>query len=171
MASSVIYVTHDQAEAMVMSDRIIVMEKGKIQQSDVPRKIYERPANKFVADFIGLINFIDGRVVARRDSGGTIELANIPGPERIESGLPPGTGDGDRVTLAVRPENISLSAKPSPDAIKGRLVRKVYLGNEVDYRVSIGPIEIRVTTDAAEEDFGEGGDVWLTFKKGFAFAM
>jgi iron(III) transport system ATP-binding protein len=168
---TVIYVTHDQAEAMVMSDRIIVMDKGLIQQSAVPRMIYERPANKFVADFIGLINFIDGKIVSRQGLAGMIELDGIPESGQIKSELPPGSREGDQVTLAIRPENTTISLRAIKAGIKGKVVRRVYLGNQIDYRVTTGTIEIRVTTDTTEEDLTEGSDVWIAFKKVFAFRM
>jgi iron(III) transport system ATP-binding protein len=168
---TVIYVTHDQAEAMVMSDRIIVMDKGLIQQADVPRTIYERPANKFVADFIGLINFIDGRVASDAAGAGSVELAAISGSARIACELPPSARAGNRITLAVRPENIRLSLQAAPDGIPGRLLRKVYLGNQLDYRVTVGSVEIRAAADAAGDDLAEGQEVWLEFRKVLALRM
>ena len=162
---TVIYVTHDQAEAMVMSDRIIVMDKGLIQQSDVPRKIYESPANTFVADFIGLINFFEGTVLFVDDSDGIVELNGIPGPVQLKCSLSSILYPEDKVTLAVRPEAITLSRKPVDGAIPGRLLRKIYLGNETDFRVALGDKEVRATADTAAEDFSEGSTVWMTFKK------
>jgi iron(III) transport system ATP-binding protein len=168
---TVLYVTHDQAEAMVMSDRIIVMDKGLIQQSGAPRSIYEQPANRFVADFIGLINFIDARIVSFVDGAGRVELKGIPESGQIEAQLPPGSRPGDPVTLAVRPENITISPKAMGAGIRGRMARRVYLGSQTDYRVTAGGVELRVTTDTAEEDLPEGKDVWVAFKKVFAFTM
>jgi ABC-type Fe3+/spermidine/putrescine transport system ATPase subunit len=150
---------------MVMSDRIIVMDKGLIQQSDVPRKIYESPANTFVADFIGLINFFEGTVLFVDDSDGIVELNGIPGPVQLKCSLSATLYPGDKVTLAVRPEAITLSKKPVDGAIPGRLLRKIYLGNETDFRVALGDKEVRATADTAAEDFSEGSTVWMTFKK------
>jgi iron(III) transport system ATP-binding protein len=168
---TVIYVTHDQAESMVMSDRIIVMDKGIVQQADVPKMIYEQPANKFVADFIGLINFIEATVISTDGTEGFVELKGIPVPAHLKSQLPAGVGKGDPVTVAVRPENINVFREPVPDGIKGRLIRKVYLGNEVDYRVAIGPLEIRVTADPSINDFTEGSEIWLVFKRVLTISM
>ena len=167
---TVLYVTHDQAEAMVLSDRIIVMAKGVTQQSDVPRRIYEHPANRFVADFIGLINFLDGRVVSSPGGPGCVELDGIPGPARVECELPPSARAGDRITLAVRPENVRVSSTPLAAGVRARLARKVYLGNQVDYRVAAGATEIRVAAEAGGDDLDEGHEVWLELRKVFALA-
>ena len=75
------------------------------------------------------------------------------------------------MTLAIRPENITISAKPIGAGIRGRMVRRVYLGNQVDYRVATGTVEIQVTTDTTEEDLPEGTEVCIAFKKVFAFKM
>ncbi len=167
---TVVYVTHDQAEAMVMSDRIIVMDKGIVQQTDVPRAIYERPANRFVADFIGLINFIDCSVLSQEEKTCTVELKGVEDSPKLEARLYSDIGSAERTLLAVRPENIGISLDPVPGGIKGKVVRKVYLGNEVDYQVLMGAIEVRVTADPAVDDFPEGADVWLIFKRVFTIA-
>jgi iron(III) transport system ATP-binding protein len=168
---TVIYVTHDQAEAMVMSDRIIVMEKGLVQQADIPRRIYEAPANRFVADFIGLINFLEAKVISRQGNDGVIELAEIPGSVRLSCSLGQDVKSGGRVTAAVRPEHIGISSAPVAGWIKGKVARKAYLGDEVDYRVAIGPVEIRVTANTTGEDIPEGRDVWIEFKKILAMTL
>ncbi len=162
---TVIYVTHDQAEAMVMSDRIIVMDKGLIQQSDVPRKIYESPANTFVADFIGLINFFEAAIVSTSENEAVAELVGTPGPVRLACSVTSAVQPGDKVTLASRPESIILSGSPEEGAIPGRLLRKIYLGNETDYRVALGDKEVRATAYTAADGFSEGSNVWMTFKK------
>src|SRR5512137_632775 len=100
---TVIYVTHDQAEAMVMSDRIVVMNQGRIQQVDVPRVIYDSPANQFVADFIGLINFLEATVVSRAGDEGQVQVTGVPGAAPFRSRIPSGLAAGDRLLLAVRP--------------------------------------------------------------------
>ncbi len=162
---TVIYVTHDQSEAMVMSDRIVVMEKGIVQQTDIPRKIYESPANRFVADFIGLINFFEGQLLSRNGTMGMVELKGIAEAVQIRHEMPEGIRPGDRVTIAVRPEAIVLSAKPAESGVRGQLLRRIYLGNEIDYRVAIGDMEVRVTGSTADNDLSEGTPVWMTFDK------
>jgi spermidine/putrescine transport system ATP-binding protein len=126
-----IFVTHDQEEALTMSDRIAVMSQGRIQQLGSPSDIYERPVNRFVADFIGDTNFItataagstDGYVVCRVADG--IELLAAPVN---------GVAAGATVTLAVRPEKIKLRA--GGDA--GVVTQAVYVGTDTNYDVTIG---------------------------------
>ena len=154
---TVVYVTHDQAEAMAMSDRIVVMHGGIIQQIDRPVCIYENPANQIVADFIGLVNFIDG-IVEEND------VINMP---KINCKINYKTELSGDVVVAVRPENISISkTQESSSHIKGVLKHKVYLGDSVDYRVFIGDKEIRVINKADQfEDFAEDSDVYIYFEK------
>jgi ABC-type Fe3+/spermidine/putrescine transport system ATPase subunit len=150
---------------MVMSDRIIVMDKGYVQQTGRPKDIYEFPANRFVADFIGLINFLEGRLVSVEGSEGVVALTDVPGPVHLKGRLHSEMKTGERVVLAVRPESITVSGRPAPGAIPGRLVRKIYLGNEMDYRVALGSQEVRATGPAAADDLADGSDVWMTFTR------
>ncbi|PTE08159.1 ABC transporter ATP-binding protein [Mesorhizobium helmanticense] len=115
LASTMIYVTHDQVEAMTLADRIVVMDGGRIEQVGTPLELYHRPANLFVAGFIGspAMNFLNGRVASVQDKQATVRLAlgpmlDIP----ISRPLEP----GDDVVLGVRPEHILLSAEEHADA-------------------------------------------------------
>ncbi len=159
---TIIYVTHDQAEAMVMSDRIVVMENGYIQQVDNPKKVYEKPANKFVADFIGLTNFIECEVISKD----TVLLKDGTDSFEVKTHIP--SGVGENAILSVRPENIEITEKESE--IKGVVRRSVYLGNMIDYRIAVGNIELRVEKNA-ENVFPEGSEVNLRFKKTFVFSI
>jgi len=159
---TIIYVTHDQAEAMVMSDRIVVMNTGYIQQVDNPREIYENPANKFVADFIGLTNFVECEVISRD----TVLLTDGTGAHKLKAHIP--SDIGEKAVLSVRPENIEIGEKDGD--IKGVVTRTVYLGNMIDYRITVGDVELRVESDA-EEVFPEGSMVTLRFKKTFIFSV
>ena len=159
---TIIYVTHDQAEAMVMSDRIVVMNTGYIQQVDNPREIYENPANKFVADFIGLTNFVECEVISRD----TVLLTDGTGAHKLKAHIP--SDIGEKAVLSVRPENIEIGEKDGD--IKGVVTRTVYLGNMIDYRITVGDVELRVESDA-EEVFPEGSKVTLRFKKTFIFSV
>ncbi len=133
-----VYVTHDQEEALTMSDRIAVMDAGVVQQVGSPRAIYEHPHNRFVADFIGETNFIEGKV---------LELGEIP---TIDLGDLPvqGTADGrvltvgQNITLAIRPEKISLYtpgdetvSKNGGGMVDGRVREAIYIGTDTRYRV------------------------------------
>ena len=154
---TVIYVTHDQSEAMTMSDRVVVMSRGVIQQIGTPYEIYRNPANKMVADFIGLVNFVEGEVQGDRVyiSGTGVSFPNT-------SGI---TGSA---TIAVRPENITMSR--TSGTIEGTLVHRFYLGDAVDYRVKCKHHVIRVIVKGAElKEFTDGEKVYLDFDKIMVF--
>jgi spermidine/putrescine transport system ATP-binding protein len=129
---SFVYVTHDQEEALTMSDRIVVMNAGHIEQIGRSEEIYERPLTEFVAGFIGLSNIIEGRV-----EEGTGELSTISvGNARICApaiGIKP----GQRVRVLVRPEKISLSSDIAANALSGKIDSAVYLGESTQWRISI----------------------------------
>lgn len=154
---TVIYVTHDQSEAMTMSDRVVVMSRGVIQQIGTPYEIYRNPANKMVADFIGLVNFVEGEVQGDRVyiSGTGVSFPNTSGV----------TGSA---TIAVRPENITMSR--TNGTIEGTLVHRFYLGDAVDYRVQCKHHVIRVIVKGAElKEFTDGEKVYLDFDKIMVF--
>lgn len=154
---TVIYVTHDQAEAMAMSDRIVVMHKGVIQQIDVPTRIYENPANPTVADFIGLVNFLEGKAAA-----GRIHL------NALDCSLPANVDFEGPARIAVRPEHIRMSKQEG--AIRGKLVSKFYLGDSTDCRVMVGDTDVRVIDrGAAFAEYNDGEDVYLSFGHVMAF--
>jgi len=123
-----VFVTHDQEEALSMSDRIAVMSGGKILQIATPRVLYEQPNCREVADFIGTINFFDGRVVAPN----TIDAGPL-GTVRIASAEPAGA----KILLALRPEKIALTADPVPNAIQGSVVAAAYLGERSHYTIAV----------------------------------
>src|SRR5260221_8258334 len=114
-----IYVTHDQEEAMTMSDRIAVMSKGKVQQMGTPVEIYERPTNKFVADFIGESNFFDGKIKSLSKNEATVF---VPDLNADVTGMPisQGLANGEEVVVSIRPEKIRIVGG---DAKEGNVVR------------------------------------------------
>ena len=136
---SIIYVTHDQAEAMALSDRILVMKSGVVQQIDTPLNVYNNPANKFVFSFIGLSNFLDivwedGRAFVRGDH------AALPA-----SLTPPADRSGiGSLSLASRPSEIDFVSEQDEDGLRGVVSRKSFLGEIIDYQVKIGGQEVRV---------------------------
>ncbi len=129
---TVVYVTHDQTEAMAMSDRIVVINRGVIQQVGTPQEIYRTPANQFVADFVGRVDFPRGAV-----RGGRIQLTGLGQSLRYDG---PCTGE---VVVAVRPESLSL-ARPGEGQLTGSIVNKYYLGDISDLRVDVGGAVIRL---------------------------
>jgi iron(III) transport system ATP-binding protein len=128
LSLTVIYVTHDQEEALAVSDRVIVMEAGRIAQQGAPQELYEMPASRFLADFIGDANLVDGEL-AIADGEATFEAGGARAPVCAD-GVPAGP-----VTLAVRPHRLRLVA-PGSGALRGECRRAAYLGSRMEYVVA-----------------------------------
>jgi ABC-type Fe3+/spermidine/putrescine transport system ATPase subunit len=140
-----VYVTHDQAEALALSDQVAVMSGGRLQQYGPPFEVYAHPASRMVADFMGQVNLLPGRVREMRSGIVTIELARDLAVA-IAGGA--GLAVGERVDVAIRPENIRLM--PRPDAAApaiATVTSHVFLGNLSEYQVALrsGPV-LRVQT-------------------------
>ena len=137
-----VYVTHDQAEAVVLGDRIGVMRDGKMLQMAAPAEIYNRPADLFVANFTGASDMLPGRVVDRNGEFGTIE---VPSGHRVTAWLAPGLANGEPVRLAVRPENVRLAAlrDGEPNRFSARVLAQNYQGAQTVYELAVlgGQIE------------------------------
>ncbi len=154
---TVVYVTHDQSEAMAMSDRVVVMSMGVVQQIGAPHEIYTQPANKMVADFIGLVNFMDGEAKGDRIflKGTNVSFPNI-------------NNISGEATVAVRPENITMSLNGGQ--IEGQLTHRFYLGDAIDYRVQVGEHIVRVIVKGADIDaIPDGSKVYLDFDRVMTF--
>jgi iron(III) transport system ATP-binding protein len=133
-----LYVTHDQLEALTLSDRIGVMSEGRIVQETVPRDLYERPTSRFVAEFVGSSNFVEAEVVSRSD--GNLVL-------RAPFGLVEAAGSfsaGQRVTLFIRPENILLhaSATNRPNVFRATVEQITFMGELLDCRLRVGALRL-----------------------------
>ncbi|PZQ96803.1 MAG: spermidine/putrescine ABC transporter ATP-binding protein [Cereibacter sphaeroides] len=157
-----IFVTHDQEEALTMSDRIAVMSAGKIQQIGVPREIYNHPVNRFVASFIGETNFLAGTVVpggVKLDCGDTVEAGGTE-------------GRAGKVTLAVRPEQVRLVSANEPDSLPATIDSWVYFGTDTHchLRLSDGVEVVARLQSPASGDAGleKGKAVGLRFVPGAA---
>jgi iron(III) transport system ATP-binding protein len=148
MGITSVYVTHDQAEAMVISDRIAVMDSGNVVQIGAPQEIYEKPANRFVADFIGTMNFMSGEVVQVLQDTETIYV-RTEFSEKMLCKTPSitATTPGKKVYASIRPEDVEVFTEP-PQArenlFKGTIVHKAYLGNFLYFFVSVDGTMIRV---------------------------
>jgi spermidine/putrescine transport system ATP-binding protein/putrescine transport system ATP-binding protein len=125
-----VFVTHDQEEALSMSDRIAVMSAGKILQVASPRVLYEQPNCREVADFIGTINFFEGAVTARASALAVVD-AGLLGTLHV----PADAAIGDKLLLALRPEKIALSATGA--GVQGKITAAAYLGERSHYTVAI----------------------------------
>jgi iron(III) transport system ATP-binding protein len=139
-----IYVTHDQAEAMALSDRIAVFHEGRVQQVGTPREIYERPRNLFVADFMGQVNRLNGTIVSRAAEGAVVTL----GDHRIR--VVDKTGGTGAAIVTIRPEALTFAgaaAAADHNRFTGTIVEAVFLGAVIDYQVDIGGFILRVQGD------------------------
>ena len=136
---SILYVTHDQSEAMALSDRIMIMRQGVIEQIDTPLNIYRNPANKFVFSFIGLSNFI-----AIEKNGEDLRVAGDSAPLKLNA--PADLFNASpTATLATRPAEIEFS---DTGHMRGIVKRRTYLGEIVDYAVTVGNQDIRIQKSA-----------------------
>jgi spermidine/putrescine transport system ATP-binding protein len=158
-----IYVTHDQEEALTMSDRIAVMSQGRLLQVGSPQDIYDRPASTFVAAFIGSCNVIPA---VNTGAPGTVTVAGV-GP------VPAVGGDaalsGAEVWVAVRPERVAASAVRTPGAAQGTLLEAVYIGDRWRYVVRLGEATVTASVDSAEVSpelaaLAPGAPVWLSWR-------
>ena len=155
-----VYVTHDQIEAMTLSDRIVVMNQGVIEQIGTPVEIYRYPNSRFVANFIGRANFIDGVVLAQNGSGLTVKSL---GESITLSNIKRDFREGEDVTLIVRPEMVEI--KKTGGLYPAVVRRAVYLGDMIEYAVDVDGASILGTeTDPhVIELFEEGENVTLGF--------
>jgi spermidine/putrescine ABC transporter ATP-binding subunit len=138
-----IFVTHDQEEAMTLCDRIAILNQGKIVQVGAPLEVYEHPTNRFAAGFLGVANFLDGKVAAVANDAARVDLA-LGGQATVAS---PGLRPGDPVLIAVRPEKIVLTAGQSPtgtNSLAGTVTSTVFSGSSTTYRVAVGDQTIAV---------------------------
>ncbi len=133
LAITSVYVTHDQAEAMAISDRIVVMNHGRVQQIGSPYEIYARPANSFVADFIGRANFLKAFVISTKDMQAELRL---PSGKVLSAPVSFPLFPGQKVTLVIRPENIDIVA-PEEGHLSGIVVFAHYTGALGTYRISL----------------------------------
>ena len=154
-----VYVTHDQAEAMVTSDRIAVMNAGRIEQVDDPFTLYNRPKTRFVAGFIGRTNFLEGRVAGRQLmlNGFSLPLGLLKQPPRV---------DGEQVALSIRPQSMTLHSSRPADriAVAARVVQCAYLGEHWEYLLMPqgGDAKLRVTAPPGQRHQA-GEEVWIGF--------
>lgn len=154
-----IYVTHDQSEALALSDHIAVMHQGRLQQYGTPREVYRQPLNRVVADFMGLVNLVPAQLC--RDADGSVRLD--AGGLQVAVTSSPTLRAGDRVELAIRPESIHLAAMDAATApgTRVRIEEVNYLGNLTEYIVRAGEIRLRVQA-GPDAQFAPGSDALLS---------
>ncbi len=169
-----VFVTHDQDEAMTMSDRIVVMNVGVIEQVDTPQEVYRRPASVFVADFIGRANFLDAAVHQAGDGQARIEVLGrswtVPAHARAAHGQP--------ATLLIRPESVRLAriegdAPARVGGSAGRTVSSMFYGESIEYEIETeaGTIVAAVHDPHEDQTFEPGEFVEVAFEEGRAWLM
>ncbi len=152
-----LYVTHDQAEALSLGDRVCVMNEGEILQLGTPKQVYSEPPNLFVARFVGEMNFLPAKVM----DAGRVES----GLGAIDCAVPPGCAPGAAVTLGIRPEHIGIAAGEAPAGLRGQVRRQTYLGDALHCQVQVGQVELTVkAAGSAEYTRGETVTVSLPEK-------
>jgi iron(III) transport system ATP-binding protein len=153
-----VYVTHDQAEALALSDRIAVMHRGVLQQYAAPREIYAKPANRIVADFMGLVNLLPATIAAVNGGSARVAASGF----QLELALPPGLAAGDAAEIAIRPESIRFVAPADSAGVTAQVAEQTYLGNLSEYRLVLaGGETLRVQAPAAA-DHPVGATVAIT---------
>ena len=160
MSITTVYVTHDQHEALSISDRVAVMDEGYIQQFDTPQEIYANPQTIFVADFIGQCTFIDGVIKSIDDqiTVGIPKNQTVVGQTTIDV-YPFETND--EVKLAIRPEDLHLKREgPKDNEIVGKVTRIIYIGNAVEVYFQVGEILAQALLDP-DSEIKEGDDIHL----------
>jgi len=162
-----VYVTHDQEEALTMSDRIAVMSHGQVEQLGTPEELYERPRTRFVADFIGTTNLLTGAVEAADATAGTALVRLTGGDTCVVAGTD--MAIGRTVELSVRPESILIKASngaapAGPDPIRGSVEQVAYLGGNVQYQVRTnGGLAITALAPKTVQRLQVGSDVDLVW--------
>ncbi len=135
--STAVHITHDQTEAIALADRIVCMRNGRIEQIGTGRELYRRPANRFVADFIGITSFLDGALLGlTADGAATIQL--LQGGSQLISSMRPLSPVSGLLTVSIRPESFRLSrTRPEgPNVLEGTVTAEVFLGSHIEYAVS-----------------------------------
>lgn len=150
-----ITVTHDQEEALTMSDRMLILNDGQIEQLGTPEELYSKPKSRFVADFLGTANFFEGIIESSNDS----VYLNVNNGNKIDLDEQYESSQGRKVSLLVRPEQIKIASPDANEGYSGKIVSSVYLGNEYRYQIE-SEFGNRVTVSEVGNDCR-----WLTGDK------
>lgn len=156
-----LYVTHDQSEAMAISDRVVIMKDGDIMQVGSPQEIYEQPRNSFVANFIGKANFLKGVFLGMDGAAALVAIngktLSIPAPGKME-----GVEKNGECSLSVRPESVTLSA--TEGHLSGRVIRATYYGTKIEYEIMWNdhPLIVETNNPQLTQRFKEGENVFIT---------
>jgi putative spermidine/putrescine transport system ATP-binding protein len=162
---TVVYVTHDQSEALTMSDRVAVFNDGVIQQLSTPDALYERPENAFVAQFIGENNTLPGVVESVKGKFASVKLDD----GTLTQALAVNCGDkGNRTILSIRPERVSIGGKKTKDSVEGAVKELIYLGDHIRCRMNVHGNDdfiVKVPNAAGHTHLKEGEKTNLNWSK------
>ena len=154
-----IYVTHDQEEALAVSDKIIVMNDAKISQEGTPQQLYEEPENVFVSDFIGDANQVNAKILKTQNSEAEVDIGGniikLPFKGRLLS----------EVKVAIRPQSIQLSKTQKKQGLSAKVIKSSYLGDHFEYTIESPLGELFVIDNLMQEEFNNGSLVSITFLK------
>lgn len=162
-----IYVTHDQAEAMVLADHLVVMRGGDIEQEGIPEEIYSRPRSRFIAGFLGVTNLVEGRVTELDQGRGRLESRGLGAVwAYLQDGVRSRLSAGDKACMSIRPMDLRLSTSPPPTDVANRfeatVVQRIFLGELAEYLIQVGDVRWRVHADSSES-FPVGQRIWVSF--------
>ncbi len=170
LAITTILVTHDQSEALVVSDRIAVMNRGRIEQVGRPAEIYEHPATRFVAEFIGTMNFVTGQAISNASAGGVCVVRTEHG--QLMAPAPRNLRAGQSVLIAFRPERCRVGAAAEPEArpglaLLGQVSQHVYLGTRTELHVALltgEPCVVELSNDGEQNPVSVGQNIRVLLK-------
>ena len=163
LSITAIYVTHDQNEAMVIADRVAVMNRGRIEQIGSPEDVYYRSKTDFVAQFIGLANVLDGEIVGT--SAPNLIKVRVERLGDLVASSPSHNDPARPARLLVRPEQMELTATPNAgmNTLKGRVSRRSFVGAQTDYLIDVNGVSLRVINPSRNADFQLSQDVLVSF--------
>jgi len=160
-----IYVTHDQAEAMVLADHLVVMRDGVIAQEGPAEAVFRRPRSAFVARFFGVTNLLEGRITELGSNGARVDVGALGSlsafaPDELRGELK----NGDPVCVSIRPLELATSASrpDAANAFQGRIAERIFLGDLTEYFVHVGDVRLRVHVPSSDR-FAPGDNVWIGF--------
>ena len=161
-----VLVTHDQEEALSLSDRICVMRNGEIVQIGSPQELYDRPATRYVADFVGTSNFFEGRIASK---DGARARLGLEGGQVLSGSCGPGLNVGDRACMSLRPERILLRSEAGDAGHPVTVQNRIFLGEHTEYLVTsetLGQVIVFAPRQTEQEGLGynKGDTAWITWR-------
>ena len=163
MGLTAIHVTHDQEEAMSISDRIVLMRAGRIVEVGTPQDLYDRPKNLFTANFIGEASFIEASII---ECGGKYCIADARHDQKVRILTKGKINVGNAIVIAARPENLSIKRKPKMGRLQGTIEEAIFMGSFIRYRIRLRTDDTALVdiSEATGNKFNKGEEVYVKFK-------